>query len=446
MTSMPSVAAAARQDHRIGSLFGAHLAERRTHAGGHVTFNLHVNLHESSKASAPDRRDHANSAVFGNLVVGEHRQRRARVAHQARNPGADLRRDQQHRGLAGGLLPPRAVGERLSGSGRRDRARIPGRASPPPPSSPAALARAPGSKVMTGSSWRRPPMFCTMLRPSATRTAATSATGSCVFGASSASVSQMVRKLRIGTRSSSRYCSTLTTTLIGKSFGTRSSTSFGAALAQAVQHLLHFFVAQQLVRVRLQQMAQVSRDDAARIDDGVALGLRLIAPRLLDPHGVQTEGRILGGGSRQRARHLSRIDGQLAIREHLGLAHGRAQDGDAIGIRRELQVVADVHRLHQEAQLLGQLLAHALDAAHQFAALCAIDQRDQPVADLEPDEIDGLDVVPGQLALLRRAPRGRGGAARAAAASAARALAQDSRRRRRRRRPWPGTPNSACRE
>jgi len=83
---------------------------------------------------------------------------------------------------------------------------------------------------MTGNSWRRPPMVCTMLRPKATRTAATSATGSWVFGASSASVSQMVRKLRIGTRSSSRYCSTLTTTLMGKSFGTRSSISLGALL------------------------------------------------------------------------------------------------------------------------------------------------------------------------------------------------------------------------
>ena len=53
-----------------------------------------------------------------------------------------------------------------------------------------------------------------------------------------------------------------------------------------------------------------------------------------------------------------------------------------------------MHGLHQEAELLGQLLAHALDAAHQLAALIAINQRDQPVADFETDEIDGLDVVP----------------------------------------------------
>jgi hypothetical protein len=67
-----------------------------------------------------------------------------------------------------------------------------------------------------------------------------------------------------------------------------------------------------------------------------------------------------------------------------------------------------VHRLHQEAEFLGQFLAHALDAAHELAALIAIDERNQPIADLEADQIDLLDVVPGQFALLRRHLR-RGG-------------------------------------
>ena len=46
----------------------------------------------------------------------------------------------------------------------------------------------------------------------------------------------------------------------------------------------------------------------------------------------------------------------------------------------------------------------------------AVDQRDQPIADLEADQIDRLDVVPGQLALFgghggRRGGRGGGGLA-----------------------------------
>jgi len=52
----------------------------------------------------------------------------------------------------------------------------------------------------------------------------------------------------------------------------------------------------------------------------------------------------------------------------------RSQDGDAVGIRPQFQVVADVHRLNQEAKLFGQLFAHALDAPHEFAALIAVDK------------------------------------------------------------------------
>ena len=57
----------------------------------------------------------------------------------------------------------------------------------------------------------------------------------------------------------------------------------GRRLAQPIEQLLHFLVAQQFVGVRLQQVAQMGGDHAARVDDGVALRLRLLAPRLVDP-------------------------------------------------------------------------------------------------------------------------------------------------------------------
>jgi hypothetical protein len=56
--------------------------------------------------------------------------------------------------------------------------------------------------------------------------------------------------------------------------------------------LLYFFVPEQLMSVRLNHVAQVSRDDRTRIDDGVAQGLRVIARSRLDPHGLHAEGRI----------------------------------------------------------------------------------------------------------------------------------------------------------
>ena len=59
-----------------------------------------------------------------------------------------------------------------------------------------------------------------------------------------------------------------------------------------------------------------------------------------------------------------------------------------------------MHRLHQEAELLRQLAAHAADARQQFPALGLVDQRHQPEADFQSDQIHRLHVVPGQLALL----------------------------------------------
>src|ERR1700726_3850847 len=63
-------------------------------------------------SSTSDRGNHSDAAVFRYLVVGQHRERRGRVAHQLRDPGPDFRRNQQYRGLTRRLLAPRAVGER----------------------------------------------------------------------------------------------------------------------------------------------------------------------------------------------------------------------------------------------------------------------------------------------------------------------------------------------
>jgi hypothetical protein len=48
-------------------------------------------------------------------------------------------------------------------------------------------------------------------------------------------------------------------------------------------------VAEQLVCVALHDVAQVRRDDCARIDDGEAERLRVIARRRLDPHRFHAE-------------------------------------------------------------------------------------------------------------------------------------------------------------
>ncbi len=49
------------------------------------------------------------------------------------------------------------------------------------------------------------------------------------------------------------------------------------AALQYLEQFLHFLVADQLVRIVLQQLAQVSGDDRRRVDHGVAERLRVIA-------------------------------------------------------------------------------------------------------------------------------------------------------------------------
>jgi hypothetical protein len=66
-----------------------------------------------------------------------------------------------------------------------------------------------------------------------------------------------------------------------------------------------------------------------------------------------------------------------------------------------LQVVADVHRRHQEADVLGDLLADARMRLQQFAVLGAVDQRHQAVADFQAEAVDRGDVVPADLFALR---------------------------------------------
>ena len=55
----------------------------------------------------------------------------------------------------------------------------------------------------------------------------------------------------------------------------------------------------------------------------------------------------------------------------LAFADRHAEDRDAVRVRLQLEVVADVHGLNEEAELLGQLAAHGLDAPEQRAGLVA---------------------------------------------------------------------------
>src|SRR5271170_4110988 len=129
--------------------------------------------------------------------------------------------------------------------------------------------------------------------------------------------------------------------------------------------MLDFLVAQNLVGVALYDEAQMRGNDGARIYDGVAECLRLVACTGLDPDRIHTERRILGGNTLNRTKHPARVDGQLAIRIDDALAHRYAAQVDAINIGSEVEVVSNMNRGYQEAEVLRELAPYTAHAGEQ---------------------------------------------------------------------------------
>ena len=168
---------------------------------------------------------------------------------------------------------------------------------------------------------------------------------------------------------------------------------------EAIEQVLHFLVAEQLVRVALQELAQVRRDDRRRVDDREAERLRVLLGGRLDPVRVEAERRVLRAHADDLRRDAAGVDREIALDLDLALADRHPENRDAVAVRLQLEVVADVHGLDEEAELLGQLAAHGLDARQQRPGLIAVDERDQAIADLEADQVDGADVFPAELAV-----------------------------------------------
>ena len=53
-----------------------------------------------------------------------------------------------------------------------------------------------------------------------------------------------------------------------------------------------------------------------------------------------------------------------------------------------------MHRRDEEAEILRHLLTYALHAVEELAALCLVDERDEPVADLKADYVNRCHVIP----------------------------------------------------
>src|SRR6185436_12779797 len=125
------------------------------------------------------------------------------------------------------------------------------------------------------------------------------------------------------------------------------------------QQVLHFFVTEQLVRMRLHDVTEMSRDDRARVYYGVAERLCMLARRRLDPHRFHAERRIAGRDAFQLAEHTARIDRELPLGIDRAFAHRHAAEIDAIAVGAEIEVVADVYGRDQETEILRELPTYA---------------------------------------------------------------------------------------
>src|SRR3546814_19762283 len=112
-------------------------------------------------------------------------------------------------------------------------------------------------------------------------------------------------------------------------------------------------------------------------DDRITQSLRMFASDAFDPDRRHAERRIGGLDTVERAEHAARIEREIAIRIDLAFRDRHAVYQQAIAGRLQFEVVADVHRRNEEAEILRELFAHALDARHQSATLHGAHHRDQ---------------------------------------------------------------------
>ncbi|EXI76710.1 MAG: hypothetical protein AW07_00109 [Candidatus Accumulibacter sp. SK-11] len=177
---------------------------------------------------------------------------------------------------------------------------------------------------------------------------------------------------------------------------------FRHVLCQMIEQGLRFLSPKEFGSMREDQMIEVRGDNRARIDDRIAIGLRLFARRRIDPYRRQAEGRIRGCRAGHLPCHPTRIDRQQVARERFSLADLDALEEDLVGVWLQFEVVAYMNRRHEKANVLRELLADTADAAQQLAILRLVDQRNQPVADLEPENVERRHVRPARFLHLAR--------------------------------------------
>jgi len=157
--------------------------------------------------------------------------------------------------------------------------------------------------------------------------------------------------------------------------------------AETVHEQLHVFAGQQLIGVSLERLGQMGDEDRLRIDDGVAVqfGGFLLAGR--DPDGGQSVNRFGCLDALDLFADAAGVHGQEHLRLQPALGHRDLREADLVGVRFEVQIVAQAHQGDDDPQVLGELPAQGADPLEDRVALPWVHQRDQAHADVDGDPI-----------------------------------------------------------
>jgi len=169
---------------------------------------------------------------------------------------------------------------------------------------------------------------------------------------------------------------------------------------EVVEQRLNFLPSQNLVRVGLHDLREVGRDHGCRIDHHVALGLRHLLVPFGNPYGRKTEGRFFRLDPLELSRPVVGGDGQGVPRHEFAPGEFDALHEDRVFVGLQVQVVPDVDGRDDEPHFESDLFPERLDSLEKFASLSRVDQRDEAVADFDPQQVQRREEV-------RRLRRGR---------------------------------------
>ena len=138
----------------------------------------------------------------------------------------------------------------------------------------------------------------------------------------------------------------------------------------------------------LELLHEVCRNDSRRLDNYIALGLRLNTTATGNPLRRHTEAGIHRIHPFDWSNHPSGVERQLEARHDLRARDLGAAQLDDVLVRRQPDIIANANGWNQDAKILRGLLTQHRDALEQIAALLFVHKRNERVADFDFDRID----------------------------------------------------------